>query len=83
MCPMWLVYFIFKYFLMIAPLWVLSFGFVGAAAEVMSNSSVKKGTFNPATMKQLLMGSSETARVCTFENSKLLRLISTSLKMMP
>jgi hypothetical protein len=62
MCPMWLFYFIFKYCLMFAPLWLFSFGMVGAAAEAMS-ASVKTNYFDPANITYLEVGESKKVQV--------------------
>ncbi|ODM97448.1 Ileal sodium/bile acid cotransporter [Orchesella cincta] len=60
MCPLWPAHYILMYIMMLGPLWLMSFQMVGAASQAMSKYDV---TFEPDTVKQLLIGSVSTVDV--------------------
>jgi len=60
MCPLWPAHIIIMYIAIFGSLWLASFGFVGVAAQAFSAGDV---TFEPASVKQLLVGNSQEIKV--------------------
>ncbi|CAL8138114.1 unnamed protein product [Orchesella dallaii] len=60
MCPLWPLHYILVYIMMFGPLWLMSFQMVGAASKAMSKYDA---TFEPESVKQLLIGNHSTVNV--------------------